>query len=179
LSTPPNYLDFATSIGEARDPTFHLQMADRSGINQVFIQVHNRGLTPVRGDQVWVLLLMSPSAASSIGSGAALPAQFSTHMQARDPHPVWLGNDWAFADPTTPYRYLPGILDVRTPQVVEYKIDFSTTGFNQVGKHICLAAFVTSTIPGERMGDDLGFQMLTWERIMLSKYFAAQWIILV
>ena len=147
LSTPPNYLDFAFNIGDSIHPVSHLETADKSGINQVFIQVHNRGLTSVRGDQVWVLLLIS-----SAPHIPDLPNDYASHINKQDSTTTWLVpqyNYWAFADPENPYRNLPGVLDVRTPQVVEYKVDFSSLNVGNMPPY--LVAFVTSTFPDEQV----------------------------
>lgn len=148
LSAPPNYLDFASNIGDSIDPTTHIETADASGANQVFIQVHNRGLTPVPGSQVEMLLLLADSSAGL----SALPNDYATHINQADTTTTWLANTgWSFADPNTPYRNLPGTLDVRTPQVVEYDIDFSTLALPAGHNQVCAAAFVTTTIASEQL----------------------------
>jgi hypothetical protein len=45
------------------------------------------------------------------------------------------------------YRLTTGVLDVRTPQVVEFDIDFSLVGLSP-GDHVCAAAFIT-TVGGQ------------------------------
>ena len=167
LSTPPNYLDFAFNIGDIIDPASRYMTADKSGNNQVFIQVHNRGLNSVRGDQVWVVLLITRNSTSKAHD-------YVSHIQNQDTTTTWLEDDWAFADPTNPYRPLPGILDVRTPQVVEYTIDFSTFSTISDGYLPVLAAFVTSNIPGEQLREFTGW---LGKDVMFSKYIAVQSIL--
>ena len=148
LSTPPNYLDFATSIGDVIDPTTRIETADASGTNQVFLQVHNRGFTAVPGSQVQVLLLVADASTDL----PVLPNEYAAHINQADTATTWLANTgWAFADPTVPYRHLSGGLDVRTPQLVEYDIDFSALSLPAGHNRVCAAAFVTTTIAAEQL----------------------------
>ena len=148
LSTPPHYLDFATNIGYQIDPTTRWETADATDSNRIFVQVHNRGLTPVAGDQVWVLLLLADASAGL----PALPANYATSINAADPSTTWLANSsWSFADATTPYRTLPGTLDVRTPQIVEFDVEFSVLALPPGHNQVCAAAFVTSSLAAERL----------------------------
>jgi len=148
LSTPPHYLDFATNIGYQIDPTTRWETADATDPNRIFVQVHNRGLTPVAGDQVWVLLLLADASAGL----PALPANYATSINAADPSTTWLANSsCSFADATTPYRTLPGTLDVRTPQIVEFDVEFSVLALPPGHNQVCAAAFVTSSLAAERL----------------------------
>jgi hypothetical protein len=148
LNTPPDYLDFATNIGDYIDSTTRIETADVLGTDRIFVEVHNRGLTPVPGSQVRVLLLLTSASAGL----PALPANYASHINAGDTSTSWLaGTPWSFADPTAPYRTLPGILDVRTPQLVEYDVDLSTLALPAGPNHVCVAAFVTTTLPSERL----------------------------
>jgi hypothetical protein len=148
LGTPPNYLDFANGLGDAIDPATHLETADVAGTNQVFIQVHNRSLTPVPGGQVQVLLLLADASTGL----PALPDGYTAHINQADPTKSWLADSgWSFADPAVPYRNLPGTLDVRAPQVVEYDLDCSTLSLPAGHNQVCAAAFVTTTIATEQL----------------------------
>ena len=148
LNTPPDYLDFATNIGDYIDPTTHLETADPLGTDRIFVEVHNRGLTPIPGSQVSVLLLLTDASAGL----PALPANYAFHINTGDTSTSWLaGTPWSFADSTTPYRTLPGMLDVRTPQVVKYDVDLSTLALPAGHDHVCAAAFVTTTLPTEKI----------------------------
>ena len=121
----PNYLDFAYHLGETYAPQNAQEMViDASGTNQVFIQVHNRGLspdlTPIAGDKVRVLLLLNLI-------GGIMPNDYASHINAQDTTTAWLGPGWFFVDPVNPYHALPGPLDVRTPQVVSFDFDLKKT----------------------------------------------------
>lgn len=140
LSSPVNYYDFAANIGDYIDPTTQIETADASGTDRIFVEVHNRSLNAVPGAQVNVLLLVADASAGL----PALPANYTSHINSVDASAGWLGPNWLFVDPLTPYRTLPGSLDVRTPQVVEYDFDFSSLGLPSTHDHVCLAAFVTN-----------------------------------
>jgi hypothetical protein len=148
LSTPPDYLDFSINIGDYTDPITHVETADVLGTNRIFVEVHNRGLTPIPGSQVRVLLLLTEAAAGL----PSLPANYASHINTGDTSTSWLaGTHWSFADPVMPYRVLPGTLDVRTPRIVEYQINFATLALLPGHDHICAAAFVTTTFPAEQI----------------------------
>jgi hypothetical protein len=141
LGSPVTYFDFAFNIGDYVDSVLHVETADLSGTDRIFVEVHNRSLTPVPGPQVQVLLLVTDASAGL----PALPAGYASQINAGNTSGAWLaGTPWRFVDPSTPYRTLPGALDVRTPQVVEFDLDFSTLGLAAGHDHVCLAAFVTT-----------------------------------
>lgn len=134
IATTPDLLAFASLQGFETD----LNSFDSFGVNQILIEIHNRGKTPVAGAQVKVALLL----ADATGALPALPADFATRIQNGDAT-AWLGSTgWKFADPTSPYRTPPGAVETRVPQVVQYNIDFSA--INLTPSHLCAAAFVTT-----------------------------------
>jgi hypothetical protein len=155
LSSPVSYLDFAANIGDYADSTTNIETADVTGPNRFFIEVHNRDIiTPVPGAQVRVLLLL----ADAFAGPPALPANYARHINAGDAanwlkDPVTGKQDWYFADSVSPYRMLPGTLDVRNPQVVEFDVDLSSAlpMLPSGHDHVCTAAFVTSTFPSEQI----------------------------
>jgi hypothetical protein len=104
------------------------------------VEVHNRGLTPLPGGQVQVVLLLTDATAGL----PALPTNYASHIVSADINPSWLGSSWFFADPATPYRVLPGDLSARTPQVVYYDVDFSLLSLPPGDDHVCAAAFITT-----------------------------------
>jgi hypothetical protein len=116
--------------------------------NRVFVQVHNRSLTAVPGSSVRVLLLVTPVSAGL----PALPAGYATHIQNGDPpgSPAvagsgWLyGSSWYAADPASPYKSPPSAVDVRTPGVVEFSVDFKNIPSAALTDHVCAAAFITT-----------------------------------
>jgi hypothetical protein len=113
--------------------------ADLTGNNQIFVQVHNRSLTPVAGDHAHVLLLL----AAAVGNIAPpLPSGFAARINSQDSTNWLSGSGWQFADPVNPYRALPSSLSVRIPQVVEYDVDMTSSGLPF--EIVCAAAFVTS-----------------------------------
>jgi hypothetical protein len=136
-STLPSSTDFegfASLKGFATD----LGTIDSIGTNQVFVEVHNRGFTPIPGDQVRVLLLLADAIGASLPS---LTADFATHIQNGDSDPSWLGaSGWSFVDPTNPFRTLPGTLTARTPQVVEFDLKLPSGSSSDV----TVAAFITT-----------------------------------
>jgi hypothetical protein len=142
LSAPPDYLDYVVNIGDYVDSTSNTETADITGTNRIFVEVHNRGLTPVPAAQVRVCLLITDAAAGL----PPLPASWATHINAGDTSTAWLsGSNWHFADPVTPYRTPPADVDVRTPQVVEFPTDFASLSLPLGHEHVCAAAFVTAT----------------------------------
>lgn len=143
LASPVDYLDFAVNIGDYVDSTQHVETADVSGLDRIFVEVHNRSLNALPAAQVRVLLLVADASAGL----PALPSGYAAQINAGNTSPTWVGNSWHFVDPATPYRTLVRDLDVRTPQVVEYQFDYSTLGLVAGHDHVCLAAFVTA--PGD------------------------------
>jgi hypothetical protein len=140
LSSPVSYDDFAVNIGDYIDPTLHIETADTSGMDRIFVEVHNRSLTPVPAAQVRVLLLWADASMAL----PPLPAGYASHINGVDTTNWVAGSSWHFVDPSSPFRTPPRDLDVRTPQVVEYNLDFSTLGLPLTDTHVCLAAFVTA-----------------------------------
>ena len=142
LGSPPDYYDYAVDIGDYVDSTTDTETADSSGSDTIFVEIHNRSLvSPVPSAQVKVLLLLADASAVL----PPLPANYAGHINAFDANPAWLaGSSWRFADPVQPYRTPPRDLDVRTPQVVEYSVDFSSLVLPMGHDHVCAAAFVTA-----------------------------------
>jgi len=133
VSSTQDFLGFASLNNFASD----LNTVDTLGTNQVLIEVHNRG-HEVSGDQVNVLLLLADGSVPL----PALPADFTTRIQGGD-KTAWLGTTgWFFADATNPFRTLPGTVQARLPQVVQYNVDISVVP-DSPGK-IYAAAFVTT-----------------------------------
>lgn len=148
LSVPPNYLDFASAIGDQIDAATRCETADATGSNRIFVQVHNRGLTAIAGNLVWVLLLLADAPAAL----PLLPTDYATRINAADTSTNWLANSlWSFADAVTPYRPLAGTLDVRIPQIVEFEVDFSTLALPSGHNQVCAAAFVTTSLAAEQL----------------------------
>lgn len=148
ISTPPTFLDFSANIGDYID-TSHAETADDAGTNRIFIQVHNRALTPVTGSDVRVLLLVTDAAAGL----PALPVDNAARIIAGDTTNWLSGTPWRFADPMAPYRTLPGTVEARTSQIVYYDFDFSTMALPAGHNHVCAAAFVTSISAADRLLD--------------------------
>jgi hypothetical protein len=139
LSSPVNYLDFAFNIGDYVQLSTEIETADVSGTDRIFVEVHNRSADAVVGTNVRVLLMVADASAGL----PPLPAGWAAHVNSGDTNPAWLsGGQWQFVDPATPYRTPSGNVDVRTPQVVEYDLDFSTLGLPPGHEHVCLVAFV-------------------------------------
>ena len=140
LSSPVNYDDFAVNIGDYLDPTTHIETADQSGTDRIFRSSQSQS-QPGAG---------RPSSRIAAGGGRFRRApgrarQLRITHQRRRHQPVLAGRQQLeFVDPATPFRTLPRDLDVRTPQVVEYDLDFSTLGLPSTHTHACLAAFVTT-----------------------------------
>src|SRR5208282_1967900 len=138
LSSPVNYDDFAVNIGDYIDPTLHIETADASGMDRIFVEVHNRSLNPVPAAQVQVLLLWADASMAL----PPLPTGYASNINGGITTSWVAGSSWNFVDPSSPFRTPPDDLDVRTPQVVEYDLDFSTLGLPSTDTHVCLAAFV-------------------------------------
>jgi peptidoglycan hydrolase-like protein with peptidoglycan-binding domain len=120
-----------------------LLLADATGTNRVFLQLHNRGSRDVPAARVRALLLL----AAQTGAGAApdLPAGWDARLANADVT-AWTGA-WTFADPPAPYRSPVVPLGSREPQVVEWQVDFAARGFNP-GDTVVMLAFLTTTAPG-------------------------------
>jgi len=131
--TTPDFLGFAS----LRDFATDLNTFDTFGTNQLFVELKNRGKTGVDGAKVRVLLLFADGSAPL----PALPADFATRLQNGDTT-AWLTPGWHFADTANPYRTLTGALDVLTPQVVQYNVNFPSLGLTQ--DKVAAAAFVTT-----------------------------------
>jgi hypothetical protein len=123
---PPSTVDYLAfevpgTLGDSVDAATHLERADASGDDRVFVQVHNRGYAALQGAEVKVLVLVADAGLPL----PSLPTDYAQRINAQDTS-GWLGGSgWYFADPATPYKPLPGVLDVRTPQIVEVDLDFS------------------------------------------------------
>jgi len=141
LNSPPDYLDYAVNIGDYVDSTSDIETADQTGPNRIFVEVHNRGLTPIPASQVRILLLVADASVAL----PPLPANFTSHIAAADTNPAWLGSQWHFADSAAPYRTTTQNVDVRTPQVVEFNVDFTSLSLPLGHDHVCAVAFVTAT----------------------------------
>ncbi|HLW54653.1 MAG TPA: hypothetical protein VKW06_17585 [Candidatus Angelobacter sp.] len=138
----PGYVDFAFNIGDWIDSTAHVETADQSGMDRIFVEIHNRGYTPLAANSVRVCLLLTTVA----GAVPLLPAGYANSINTGDISNWVQGTPWVFADPTK-YKFNAGSLDVRTPQVVEFDVDFSQLGLPP-GDHVCAAAFIT-TVNGQ------------------------------
>jgi hypothetical protein len=146
ISSPPDLLDFSANIGDYID-TSHTETADDTGMNRIFIQVHNRALTSNVGADVRVLLLLTDASAGL----PALPPDYATRIINGDTSNWVSGTPWRFADPMTPYRTLPQAINARVSQVVYYDFDFSTMALPAGHNHVCAAAFVTTISSGDRL----------------------------
>jgi len=165
LSSPVNYDDFAVNIGDIVDPSTNMETADQSGTDRIFVEVHNRSLNAVPSAQVLVLLLVADASAGL----PALPTGYASHINGADTSPSWLlGSSWSFVDPVTPFRTLVNDLDVRTPQVVEYDMDFSTLGLPSTHTHVCLCAFVSAA------GDQITSVNTVVDQLVMSDKHVAQ-----
>lgn len=133
LDSTPDFAGFAS----LRDFETDLNTYDTFGTNQIFIEVHNRGKTRIDESQVRVLLVLADGSVPL----PALPADFATRFQNADTS-TWLSAGWHFADPTNPYRTLPAALDSRTPQVVQFNVNFNSIGFSP--DKVAAAAFLTT-----------------------------------
>jgi hypothetical protein len=140
LHAPPDYIDFAINIGDVLDAVTFEETADRTGANRIFVEVHNRSLMALPGPQVRVLLLLADASAPL----PALPAGYAARINAGDTTNWVGGSGWHFADTVSPYRTLPGPLSVRTPQVVEYQVDFTSLPLPAGHDHACVAAFIST-----------------------------------
>lgn len=146
VSSPPTFLDFSANIGDYID-TSHIETADDAGVNRIFVQVHNRALTPLAGSDVRVLLLVTDAAAGL----PALPADYAARILAGDTTNWLSATPWKFADPMTPYRNVPNAISARTAQVVYYDFDFSTLALPAGHNHVCAAAFVTTISAADQL----------------------------
>ena len=141
ITSGVNYYDFGYNIGEqVKNPNW--QRGDLTGTNQVFIQVHNRGLHIISGSNISLLLLMADV---SSGSSPDLPAGFITNINAANKDPRWLsGSNWQFADAANPYKILAANLNVRTPQVARFNVKFSDIHGLTGSSKVALLAFITT-----------------------------------
>ncbi|HEY1348956.1 MAG TPA: hypothetical protein VGF67_04955 [Ktedonobacteraceae bacterium] len=122
LASPVDSLDFAVNIGDYVDSRQHIEIADLSGLDRIFVGVHNRSLNALPAAQVRVLLL--------VADASACPAAIACR-----------------STPASPYRTLVRDLGMRTPQVVAYQFDYSTPDLVAGHDQVCLAVLVTA--PGD------------------------------
>jgi hypothetical protein len=160
ISAQSDFVDFAVNIGDLTDPSTGMETGDFPGTtDRIFIEVHNRSLTtPLAGGQVQVLLLLADASAAL----PALPDGYAGSVTGASSDPAWLGPDWHFADPTTPYRSLPGQLDARTPQVVWYDVDLASMGLTPGDDHVCALALITAA------GDALNAQNTNVDELVMT-----------
>lgn len=145
LGAQVDYLDFATHIGDLVDAQ-NFEEGDATGVNRVFVEVHNRSLTEIPGGQVSVLLLMTDATMTF----PPLPSNWVANVDTPDPTGAWLaGSSWHFADAGMPYRVVNAPLNPRTPAVVEFTVDFSSLSLPAGHDHLCLAAFISA--PADRV----------------------------
>ncbi|MGI8758656.1 MAG: peptidoglycan-binding protein [Acidimicrobiales bacterium] len=143
LPTRLDHQQFEMLVQEDYVEASGLQLADATGTNRVFLQIHNRGSLTVQPTRVRATLLL----AAQTGAGAVpdLPAGWAARIQSADAT-NWTGN-WIFADPVN--RYVSPIIALgpREPQVVEWNVDFAARGFNP-GDTVVMLAFLTTTTAG-------------------------------
>jgi peptidoglycan hydrolase-like protein with peptidoglycan-binding domain len=146
----PGVLDhraFVQDIREDVDDVTRIQIADATGVNRVFLQLHSRGKTTVDAADLRALLLvagMNPQ-----GAAPNLPAGWAARVAAGDGS-AWPA-PWRFVDAANPFRQPAQALTAREPQIVEWRVNFADLGF-AAGDTVCLLAFVT-TDPGAPVPD--------------------------
>ena len=139
LPAQPTYLDFAFNVNDYLDSTSHIETADNTGSNKLYVEVHNRGRLPLAAQQVRVCLLVTTVSTVL----PPLPGGFANAIRTGDTSNWVQGSSWFFASPGNIYRLTQGVLDARTPQVVEFDVNFSQLGL-PAGDHVCAAAFITT-----------------------------------
>lgn len=141
-----DYVDFTTRVDDVVDAALDIETAD-IGPNSIYVQVHNRSMTPLPSDQVHVLTLVTDASLVL----EPLPSDWAKHINALESGD-WPGSGWHYADPGRPY-HLPvqstsgppqGPLDARTPLIYEFDVDFSQLNLPAGHDHACVAAFVTA-----------------------------------
>lgn len=125
----PTALDF---VGFA-DLDVDARMLDPTGVNRIFVQVHNRGKNAARSGDVTVCLVL----ASADNGVPALPADFATRIRNKDANP-W--PNWKFAD--APYQTLRADLTAKDSQIVSFDVDLSTWPLSKGS--VCAVAFVSA-----------------------------------
>ena len=118
--------------------SFSMDTANVKGLNQIFVQIHNRGLTPVSPNEAKVLMLV----ANGDSTIPPLPAGFASRITAADSGKWLAPSAWKFATPEAAYRAFSGELSARAPQIVEFKVNFKS--LELVGPHAYVAVFVTA-----------------------------------
>lgn len=139
LVYPVDDLDFAVNIGDYVDTT-DIETVDSTGADQIFVEVHNRSVTPLAASAVRVALLLTHASAGL----PPLPADYVSHLNDfSTTSTAWLPStsQWKFASP--PYCNLNAPLDVRNPQVVKFDVTNLGSLFSGAN-HVCAAAFVTT-----------------------------------
>jgi hypothetical protein len=128
-----NYFQFVDQLVDGSDGVATIDPATGTAINRVYLEVHNRGVTP--GDGVQVMLLMGNASAGL--SAAPLPAGYATNVQMGLP----ISNaNWQ----TVGIAIING-RRVGVPQVVEFDLPSTMlpppSGL-AAGSHYCLLGIV-------------------------------------
>ena len=144
LPTPMTAYAFEDLIGEDIDATTDEMIADATGVNQIFLQVHNRGSRAVSPGNLRALLLVTGS--DSAANVANLPNGYGARLRNADTT-AWLSaTAWRFADPANIYAVNPLELNQRQPALLSWNVNFAALGFNP-GDHVLVLALVHATTP--------------------------------
>jgi hypothetical protein len=145
IGSPPTFLDFTSNVGDYVDTT-NIETVD-PGANTAYVQVHNRSLTPVNGNDIRVLLLLTDAATGL----PALPTGFAANIVAGAAPSTWLSGGWFVGDATSPYQSPAGHVDARLAGVAKFSINVASLGLPATHDHVCAAAFVTTISTADRL----------------------------
>lgn len=150
-TAPIDPRQFAEDIRPDMDEATGAMIADATGINRLFVQVHARGPTTQSAAGVRVALLLAPLTGAPLAA-PTLPNGWAAKIRAGDTN--WVGaSGWVQPGGASPYRSPPGDLSDRGPEIVEWNLDFNALGFAAGTQLVALVAVHTTDQPfttGER-----------------------------
>jgi hypothetical protein len=117
------------------------------GANTAYVQVHNRSLTSIDGNDIRVLLLLTDASAGL----PSLPPGYAANIVSGAAPSGWVSGGWFVGDAASPYKSPAGKVHARLPGVVAFSIDVATLSLPATHDHVCAAAFATTISVADRL----------------------------
>jgi len=145
LADATSALSVELATPDATDPASGATLADSTGTNRIFIEVHSRSVHEFDPADVIVTLLF----ADASGAVPALPPGYAGRISGRDTGSWLAGSGWTFALPAAPYAPIARQLRAAAPQVAEFLVDFSTLALPS--KSLIAAAFTSTASNADQL----------------------------